>query len=231
MFGRYLQVLNLDGDRKRDQLTAELRHFIDCVRTGRTPRVTGEDGRDALELAERVLDALREHQWEGTPERPARPRRPAHARRLAFPANPDRPPRSGIETLRRERLDAQAFQPALRSFTKMPIRVPNPVVVRASRLQTLVQARRSHYDRLKCRFVYLTRNRSRTGGTRPLHGIPEPVRRRPQRDARTTPPRRRRPERSHRAGARRDLHPRPLPARRRAGAGEDAHGQFASRRS
>ena len=40
VFGRYLQVLNLDGDRKGDQLTAELRHFVDCVRTGRTPRVT-----------------------------------------------------------------------------------------------------------------------------------------------------------------------------------------------
>ncbi|HEY1191197.1 MAG TPA: Gfo/Idh/MocA family oxidoreductase, partial [Gemmata sp.] len=48
VFGRYLQVLNLDGDRKQDQLTAELRHFIDCVRTGATPRVTGSDGRNAL---------------------------------------------------------------------------------------------------------------------------------------------------------------------------------------
>lgn len=65
VFGRYLQVLNLDGDRKWDQLTAELRHFTDCVRTGRNPRVSGEDGRDALELAERILDALRQHQWEG----------------------------------------------------------------------------------------------------------------------------------------------------------------------
>ena len=34
VFGRYLQVLNLDGDRKGDQLTAELQHFVDCVRTG-----------------------------------------------------------------------------------------------------------------------------------------------------------------------------------------------------
>jgi predicted dehydrogenase len=48
VFGRYLQVLFLDGDRKNDQLTAELRHFVDCVKTGRRPRVGGEDGRDAL---------------------------------------------------------------------------------------------------------------------------------------------------------------------------------------
>ena len=34
VFGRYLQVLNLDSDRKGDQLTAELKHFVDCVRAG-----------------------------------------------------------------------------------------------------------------------------------------------------------------------------------------------------
>ena len=73
VFGRYLQVLNLDGDRKGDQLTAELKHFVDCVRTGNQPRVSGEDGRDALELAERVLTALRTHQWEGTADGPLGP--------------------------------------------------------------------------------------------------------------------------------------------------------------
>ena len=66
VFGRYLQVLHLDEDRKCDQLTSELRHFVDCVRTGRRPRVTGEDGRDALELAERILAAIRCHEWNGT---------------------------------------------------------------------------------------------------------------------------------------------------------------------
>jgi predicted dehydrogenase len=73
VFGRYLQVLNLDGDRKGDQLTAELKHFLDCVRTGNHPRVTGRDGRDALELAERVLTALRNHQWEGAADGPLGP--------------------------------------------------------------------------------------------------------------------------------------------------------------
>jgi len=73
LFGRYLDVLHLDGDRKHDQLTSELRHFVDCVRLGRRPRVPGEDGRDALELAERVLQAVREHQWEGTPDGPIGP--------------------------------------------------------------------------------------------------------------------------------------------------------------
>src|SRR5579883_700105 len=79
VFGRYLQVLNLDADRKFDQLTAELRHFIDCVRTGSKPRVSGHDGRDALELAERVLTALRAHSWEGSVEGPHGPQPPAPA--------------------------------------------------------------------------------------------------------------------------------------------------------
>ena len=70
VFGRYLQVLHLDEDRKCDQLTSELRHFVDCVKTGRRPRVSGEDGRDALELAERILAAVRCHQWNGTADGP-----------------------------------------------------------------------------------------------------------------------------------------------------------------
>jgi predicted dehydrogenase len=73
LFGRYLQVLNLDGDRKGDQLTAELRHFLDCVRAGTQPRVTARDGRNALELAERVLTALRAHRWEGASDGPLGP--------------------------------------------------------------------------------------------------------------------------------------------------------------
>jgi predicted dehydrogenase len=73
VFGRYLQVLTLDADRKFDQLTAELKHFVDCVRTGHAPRVSGPAGRDALELAERVLSALREHPWEGSADGPHGP--------------------------------------------------------------------------------------------------------------------------------------------------------------
>lgn len=65
LFGRYLEVRNHSGDRKNDQLTSELRHFIDCVRTRSEPRVTGRDGRAALALAYRVLESVRTHQWEG----------------------------------------------------------------------------------------------------------------------------------------------------------------------
>lgn len=68
VFGRYLEVRNVDGDRKWDQLTNELRHFVECVKHNRTPRVTGEDGRDALALAERILASVRSHQWTGMPD-------------------------------------------------------------------------------------------------------------------------------------------------------------------
>lgn len=90
VFGRYLQVLHLDGDRKHDQLTGELRHFVDCVRTGRRPRVTGEDGRDALELAERVLTAVRSHQWEGRPDGPTGPAAMPRPAGWLFPPQQDR---------------------------------------------------------------------------------------------------------------------------------------------
>lgn len=68
LFSRYMQVLSVSGDRKNDQLTSELRDFIDCVKTGRRPRCSGEDGREALALAERVLSSVRQHAWEGHPD-------------------------------------------------------------------------------------------------------------------------------------------------------------------
>jgi predicted dehydrogenase len=77
LFGRYLHVLNVDGDRQQDQLTAELKHFIECVRFNRTPRVTGEHGRDALQLAERVLASVKGHAWHGGNAHGAKMPRPA----------------------------------------------------------------------------------------------------------------------------------------------------------
>jgi predicted dehydrogenase len=68
VFGRHLEVQSIDGDRNGDQLKAELRHFVDCVKHRRTPRVTGEAGRDALAMAHRVLECVRAHQWEGRPD-------------------------------------------------------------------------------------------------------------------------------------------------------------------
>ncbi len=63
LFTRHLELLTVDG-RAQDQLTAELSEFVDCVQTGKSPRVTGEDGLAAIEVAERILAALRQHRWD-----------------------------------------------------------------------------------------------------------------------------------------------------------------------
>lgn len=44
----------------------ELRDFAGAIAAGRAPRVTGADGRDAVAIAERVLESLRQHAWDGS---------------------------------------------------------------------------------------------------------------------------------------------------------------------
>lgn len=74
VFGRHLEVAEFECERPGcDQLTAELLDFVECVRTGRTPRVTGGDGRAALSLAERIVTSLRQHCWEGREDGPTGP--------------------------------------------------------------------------------------------------------------------------------------------------------------
>jgi predicted dehydrogenase len=63
LFGKHLQVTEIDC-KQGDQLTRELEHFVDCVQNRRVPRVSGADGRDALALASRIVDALRLHRLE-----------------------------------------------------------------------------------------------------------------------------------------------------------------------
>lgn len=46
---------------KEEPLRLELRHFIECVNEGRKPHVTGEHGRDALELGLEILKQLQLH--------------------------------------------------------------------------------------------------------------------------------------------------------------------------
>jgi predicted dehydrogenase len=47
--------------RPEEPLHAELREFLECVRTRRAPRVDGAAGRRALELADRVMAGILEH--------------------------------------------------------------------------------------------------------------------------------------------------------------------------
>jgi predicted dehydrogenase len=72
LFTRHLQTLEVDCA-GGDQLTAELRDFVDCLRTSAAPRVNGTAGRDAIALASRILDSLRNHRWEGEAAGPVGP--------------------------------------------------------------------------------------------------------------------------------------------------------------
>ena len=48
----------------RNALADELRDFVDAIRAGTQPRVTGQQGRDALAVAEAVLNSAQTHRWE-----------------------------------------------------------------------------------------------------------------------------------------------------------------------
>jgi predicted dehydrogenase len=43
----------------------ELLDFAAAIHTGRAPRVTGADGRDAVAVAGMILDGIRSHRWDG----------------------------------------------------------------------------------------------------------------------------------------------------------------------
>jgi predicted dehydrogenase len=74
IFGRHLEMMERECHHGgADQLTRELQHFVDCVRAGTRPRVSGEDGRAALALACRVLDSVAAHEWKGDAGGPAGP--------------------------------------------------------------------------------------------------------------------------------------------------------------
>jgi len=51
-----------------DALAMEVEDFIASILTGRSPRVAGEAGRDAVAVAEMILARIRAHAWDGTPE-------------------------------------------------------------------------------------------------------------------------------------------------------------------
>ncbi|NUQ66289.1 MAG: Gfo/Idh/MocA family oxidoreductase, partial [Pirellulales bacterium] len=56
-----------------DALALEASDFIESVRTGRSPRVTGEQGRRAVAVAEQILDRIHSHAWDDAPDGPVGP--------------------------------------------------------------------------------------------------------------------------------------------------------------
>lgn len=60
---KVLQVDELDLGGEQRPLQAELHSFLEAVKAGRAPEVTGEDGRRALALAERISEDIRAQRW------------------------------------------------------------------------------------------------------------------------------------------------------------------------
>jgi predicted dehydrogenase len=84
LFTRHLELMTVDG-KAQDQLTCELQEFVTCVQTGTTPRVSGYDGLAALGVAEQILQAIREHSWDGSLAGPKGPLQLPAANGLLFP--------------------------------------------------------------------------------------------------------------------------------------------------
>ncbi|MEX0886978.1 MAG: Gfo/Idh/MocA family oxidoreductase [Phycisphaeraceae bacterium] len=67
----YENLVNVDEltmdlpDGESDPLTAELASFLHAVRTGGPPEVDARAGYDAIDAAQRVQHAIREHRWQG----------------------------------------------------------------------------------------------------------------------------------------------------------------------
>jgi predicted dehydrogenase len=56
-----------------DALALELEDFLESIRAQRSPQVTGEDGRDAVALAERILRKIQTHAWDDQTDGPVGP--------------------------------------------------------------------------------------------------------------------------------------------------------------
>ncbi|MCA9078781.1 MAG: Gfo/Idh/MocA family oxidoreductase [Planctomycetaceae bacterium] len=64
VFGEYIET-DEPQIGECDQLTAEIGHFVDCLRNGSQPLVDGRAGLAALEVADQVHACVDAHQWNG----------------------------------------------------------------------------------------------------------------------------------------------------------------------
>jgi len=64
VFGEYIET-EQPPIAECDQLTAEISHFVDCIRDGSQPLVDGRAGLAALEVADQVLACVDAHRWNG----------------------------------------------------------------------------------------------------------------------------------------------------------------------
>lgn len=73
LFDDYLPLINLPVA-EANPLADEQREFVAAIRKERRVRVTGSDGRRALDVAERILTSIAGHRWDGSAHGPVGPR-------------------------------------------------------------------------------------------------------------------------------------------------------------
>jgi predicted dehydrogenase len=59
--------------RDTNAILEEQKDFLSAIHSGRSPQVSGHDGRDAVMVAERILECIEQHQWNGVPAGPVGP--------------------------------------------------------------------------------------------------------------------------------------------------------------
>ncbi len=64
VFSDMLKIEPLEIE-SRNALADELRDFVDCIRNASSPRVTGRHGRDAVAVAQAILESIQSHTWHG----------------------------------------------------------------------------------------------------------------------------------------------------------------------
>ncbi len=72
LYTSLLQQADLDV-RESNAILEEQLDFVTAIQQGRAPIVTGEDGRQAVLVAEQILTSVDEHQWNGIPAGPVGP--------------------------------------------------------------------------------------------------------------------------------------------------------------
>ncbi len=64
LFEDLLQLERFEAPEK-NALLEELNDFATSIREHREPRVTGQQGREVLAVAEQILEAIHQHRWDG----------------------------------------------------------------------------------------------------------------------------------------------------------------------
>ncbi|WP_435007221.1 Gfo/Idh/MocA family oxidoreductase [Tundrisphaera lichenicola] len=72
IFGKILRVDQVQSE-GREPLALELEDFVQAIRTGSRPKVTGADALRSIQLADLILQSLESHTWEGEAGGPTGP--------------------------------------------------------------------------------------------------------------------------------------------------------------